>query len=125
LLARCLKLQRGIEVAFTEIDTDELFTRMFGAAKQDAGQAWGQIKGVCKVELKAIAREIKEVGKSVSLNDISQESGRTMIRLSRAGSAATLTALTPITISTAESVINSAMDEVRDSVVKAVGFYLL
>ena len=112
-------------MAFTEIDTDELFTRMFGAARTDAGQAWPQLRGICKIELKAIARQIKEIGKSVSLGEISQESGRTLLRLSRNHAVLVVAAMTSLTISVAESIIHSALGEIRGTVATAVGFDLL
>lgn len=113
------------EMAFTEIDTDELFARMFGAARADAGQAWPQLRGICKIELKAMARQIKEVGKGVLLGEISQESGRALLRLSRSHAALIVTAMTAQTISAAESIINSALGEIRGTVTDAVGFDLL
>lgn len=112
-------------MAFTEIDTDDLFTHMFRAAREDAGAAWPQLRGICKIELKAMARQIKEVGKGVSLDEISQEAGRSLLRLSRNHAILVVSAMTSQTMSTAESIINSAVGEVRGTVASAVGFDLL
>ena len=112
-------------MAFTDIDTDELFSRMFGAARGDAGQAWQQLRAICKIELKAIARQIKEIGKGVSSGEISQESGRTLLRLTQSNAVLIVAAMTSQTMATAESAINSALVEIRGTVNDAVGFGLL
>ncbi|MCW5751134.1 MAG: hypothetical protein KIT81_08300 [Alphaproteobacteria bacterium] len=112
-------------MAFTDIDTDALFSAMFGAARREAGDAWPELRGICKIELKAIARQIKEVGKSVSVQDVTPEAGRAILRLSRANSGMVLAAMTPQTIATIDRVMGSALAEVREPVRAAMGFDLL
>ncbi len=111
-------------MAFTEIDTDDLFARMFGAARADANPAWQQVRNICKIELKAFARQIKEIGKGVALGEISEDSGRTMLRLSRNHTVLLLSAMTALTAASAESIVNAALAEVRGSVAGALGFEL-
>lgn len=112
-------------MAFTDIDTDTLFASMFGAARKEAGDAWSQLRGVCKIELKAMARQIKEVAKSVSTKEITPEVGRTILRLSRTNSITAIAAMTPLTFASVERVVTTATGEVRDAVAKAVGLELL
>jgi hypothetical protein len=112
-------------MAYTEIDTDSLFARMFGAAREDARSNWNDIRGILKVELKATARQIKELGKGVALGDLPQEQARLLVRLTRSHIATVLASATSLTIVTADLAVGAALDAVREDVNKAVGFYLL
>lgn len=112
-------------MAYTEIDTDSLFARMFGAAREDARSSWNDIRGILKVELKATARQIKELGKGVALGDLPQEQARLLVRLTRAHIATVLASATSLTIVAADLAVGAALDAVREDVNKAVGFYLL
>jgi|GEM_PF-4861088 len=112
-------------MAYTDIDTDSLFARMFGAAREDARSSWNDIRGILKVELKASARQIKELGKAVALGDLPQEQARLVVRLARSHIATVLASATSITIVTADLAVGAALDAVREDVNKALGFYLL
>ncbi len=85
-------------MAYTEIDTDSLFARMFGAAREEARSSWNDIRGILKVELKGTARQIKELGKGVALGDLPQEQARLVVRLTRSQIATVLASATALTI---------------------------
>lgn len=112
-------------MAYTDIDTDDLFTRMFGAAREDARASWEAIRGVLKIELKGLARELKELGKGVALGDIAQEQARLVLRLQRGHIATLVAALTPGTMPVVEGAVAAALEAVRPSVNAAVGFDLI
>ncbi|MBX3455905.1 hypothetical protein [Ferrovibrio sp.] len=112
-------------MAYTEIDTDSLFARMFGAAREESRDSWSSIRGLVKVELKSLARKIKEAGKAVATGDISEENARLLLRLDRVQIATVVAATSAITLPAAERAIGSSIDAVRESVNGALGFYLL
>lgn len=112
-------------MAYTEIDTDSLFARMFGAAREDARSSWNDIRGILKVELKGMARQIKELGKGVALGDLPQEQARLVVRLNRAHIATVLASATALTVTSADLAVGAALDAIREEVNGALGFYLL
>ncbi len=112
-------------MAYTEIDTDSLFARMFGAAREDSRDIWSSIRGVVKVELKSLARKIKEAGKGVAAGDITEEHARLLMRLERAQIATVVAATTAVTLPAVERAVGSALEAAREGVNGALGFYLL
>ncbi|MBM3572249.1 MAG: hypothetical protein FJX52_07805 [Alphaproteobacteria bacterium] len=98
---------------------------MFFAAKPAAGDDWNQIRGLMKIELKSLARQIKEIGKGVTGNDVSQKTAVVLMQAVRANAAVLIAAVTPITLPRAESAINAALGAIEDTVNRALGFELV
>lgn len=109
-------------MAFTDLDTDHLFSQMFGAAKSAAGADWDQVRGLMKIELKSMGRQIKEVGKGVATGDINQKTAQALVHMMRNGGAAMLAAMSTLTLARAEKIVDSALGAIRDTVNGAVGF---
>lgn len=112
-------------MAYTEIDTDTLFSSMFAAAREDSRGAWDQIRGVLKIELKGLARQIKELGKGVALGDIPQDQARLLMRLQCGHIADLVASVTTVTVPVGEMAVASALEAVRAQVNSAVGFALV
>lgn len=112
-------------MAYTDIDTDILFAKMFGAAREDAGGDWSQIKGVFKIELKTLSRQIKEIGKAVALGEMTEAAARAFMRAVRQSMAMLVAATTILTFEAAERIVMSSLEAVDGMVNGAVGFALI
>ena len=112
-------------MAFTDIDTDTLYSRMFSAAHSDNKQVWERVRTVLKVELKGLARQIKELGKAVAAGDISGNEAAAVMRLQADHSALIVAAFTSAKLPEAEAAISTSLAAIRDSVNAAVGFSLV
>jgi len=112
-------------MAYTDIDTDDLFSHMFGAARDEAKDSWSSVKGILKIELKSLAREIKEIGKGVALNEISEMEGQLLLRLVRQNVASVAASTTSLTLPKAEIIVASALESISASVNGALGFSLI
>jgi hypothetical protein len=111
-------------VAFTDIDTDALYARMFAAAQAENRAAWPQLRTVLKIELKGLARQIKELGKAVASGDLSAAEASAVMRLQGQHSALIVASFTEAKLPAAEAAIGAAFDAARDGVNAAAGFAL-
>ena len=112
-------------MAFTDIDTDSLYSRMFSAAQADDRAAWPQIRTVVKIELKGLARQIKELGKAVSAGDLAASDAAAVLRVQSQHSAVIVASFSAAKLQSAEAAIGAGIDAVRDDVNAAVGFALV
>jgi hypothetical protein len=112
-------------VAFTDIDTDSLYSRMFSAAQADDRAAWPQIRTVVKIERKGLARQIKELGKAVSAGDLTAGDAAAAMRLQSQRSAVVVASFSVANLHAAEGAIGAGFDAVRDDVNAAVGSALV
>ena len=96
-------------MAITDIDTDTLYSRMFSAAHSDNRQVWERVRTVLKVELKGLARQIKELGKAVAAGDMSGSEATAVMRMQTEHSALIVAAFTTAKLSEAESAIGVKM----------------
>ena len=112
-------------MAFTDIDTDSLYSRMFSAAQADDRAAWPQIRTVVKIELKGLARQIKELGKAVSAGDLTAGDAAAAMRFRSQRSAVVVASFSVANLHAAEGAIGAGFDAVRDDVNAAVGLALV
>lgn len=112
-------------MAFTDLDTDHLFSQMFFAAKPAAGGDWDQIRGLMKIELKSMGRQIKEIGKGVAAGDITQKTAQALIQMMRNSAAVMLASMSALMLARAEKIVDSALGGIRDTVNGALGFEVM
>lgn len=112
-------------MAFTDIDTDALYARMFAAAQAENRAAWPQMRAVLKIELKGLARQIKELGKAVAANDLTSTEAAAAMRLQAQHSALIVASLTEAKLPATEAAIGAGLDATRDDVNAAAGFALV
>ena len=112
-------------MAFTDLDTDTLYSRMSSAAQADDRAAWVHIRTIVKIELKGLARQIKELGKAVSAGDLAASDAAAVLRVQSQHSAVIVASFSAAKLQSAEAAIGAGIDAVRDDVNAAVGFALV
>lgn len=112
-------------MAFSDLDTQDLFRHMLDGARAEAAGAWQEVKGLLRVELRALARNIKDLGKAVAQGHVAEQSAVLVMRIHKNNLVALAATLTTIVHATAERIVNAALALVRDTVNRALGFALL
>ncbi len=107
------------------IDISKLVEDMLNAAKGVLTKQWPEIKDYAEMEMKKIAESIAAIERMKLAGKISEEKARLQLDIQKNATRSVLLAVEGIGIVSAEQAINAALNVVRDTVNKAVGWALL
>ncbi len=107
------------------LSVSNLFPPMFDAAKDIAGSGWSEIRATVKIEFKALAKRIKEIGKAFAAGEITQKTARLLMKMVRNNVIAAIALVTNQVLITAERIVNAALKVIKDVVNTAIGFVLI
>ena len=107
------------------LSVSNLFPPMFAAAKDIAGSGWDEIRATVKIEFKAVAKRIKEIGKALANGEINQSTASMLMKMVRNNVIGAIALVTNQVLITAEKIVNGALKVIRDVVNTAVGFAIL
>ncbi len=114
-----------MSVNLEALSVSALFPPMFSAAKDIAGSGWEEIRAVVKIEFKALAKRIKEIGKAFVEGEINKATAKMLMKMVRNNVVAAISLVTNQVMIVAEKIINAALKVIRDVVNTALGFAIL
>ena len=107
------------------IDISKLAEDMLNAAKGPLTKQWPDIKDYAETETKKIAESIAAIERMKLAGKITEEKARLQIDIQKNATRTVLLTVEGIGIVSAEQAINAALNVVRDTVNKAIGWTLL
>jgi len=107
------------------LSVSNIFPPMMVAAKDVAAGAWDDIKTTIKIEFKAVAKRIKEIGKAFKNNEINQKTAKMLMKMVRNNVISAIALVTNQVLVAVEKIVNAAMKIIRDVVNTAIGFPLI
>jgi soluble cytochrome b562 len=107
------------------IDISKLAEDMLNAAKGPLTKQWPEIKDYAEMEMKKIAESIAAIEKMKLAGKITEEKASLQIDIQKNATRTVLLAVEGIGLVSAEQAINAALNVVRDTVNKAIGWALL
>ncbi len=107
------------------IDTSKLAEDMLNAAKGILTKQWPEITNYAETETKKIAESIAAIERMKLAGKITEEKARLQLDIQKNATRTVLLTVEGIGIVTAEQAINAALNVVRDTVNKAIGWTLL
>jgi len=108
-----------------KIDVSKLSLDMLNAAKIVLLQEWPEVQNYAKTEFKKIAEDIAMI-QEMKLNDeITEERARLHLEIQKNATRTVLLAIQGLGIIAVEQAINAALDVVKGTVNKALGWDLL
>ncbi len=107
------------------LSVSNLFPPMFAAAKDIAGGAWAEIRATIKIEFKAVAKRIKEIGKAIANGEITASTAKLLIKMVRNNVISAIALVTNQVLITAEKLVNAALKVIKGVVNTAIGFAVL
>ena len=107
------------------LSVSNLFPPMFAAAKGVAGSGWEEIRATVKIEFKAVAKRMKEIGKAFAQGEINKTTAKMLMKMVRNNVVAAIALVTNQILITAERIVNAALRVIKDVVNTAIGFAIL
>ncbi len=107
------------------IDVSELVANMLKAAKQALGNKWPEAKDFAESEFKKIGEAILFIEKQRLSGKMSDEKARLHLEIQKNASKTVLLTLEGLGILAVEAAINAALNVIKDTVNKALGFALI
>lgn len=107
------------------INIQEVFKLMTGAAKEVLKEHWKEIKPFAEQEFKSYARNIHLIGKLKLKGEISLEQSQYYLKIQRSSIRTVLLTIEGLGIIAVENAINAAINIVRDTVNKTIGWSLI
>ncbi|MCW8914814.1 MAG: hypothetical protein OQK24_03055 [Magnetovibrio sp.] len=114
-----------MSVNLQALDTGKLFTSMFSAAEGAAKSGWVDIKSSVRIELKAVATRIREIGKAVKTGEADASDAKLLMKMVKNNVIAALAMVTNIVLVTAEKIVNAALKAIKQVVNTAIGFPIM
>ncbi len=114
-----------MSVDINALSVSNIFPPMFEAAKNIATDAWDDIRTTVKIEFKALAKRIKEIGKAFAAGEINQKTAKLLMRMVRNNVIAAIALVTNQVMIAAEKLINAALKVIKSVVNTAIGFPLV
>lgn len=107
------------------ININEVFKQMVGAAKEVLSEHWTEIKPFAEQEFKSFARNISLIGKLKIKKKITLEQAKHHLEIQRSSIRIVLLTMKGLGIIAVENAINAAISIVRDTVNKTIGWALI
>jgi len=107
------------------LSVSNIFPPMFAAAKDIAGDAWADIRTTVKMEFKALAKRIKEIGKAFAGGEINQTTAELLMKMVRNNIVSAIALVTNQVLIAVEKIVNAALKVVQNVVNTAIGFPLV
>ncbi len=114
-----------MSVNLKALNVSTIFPPMLTAAKDVAGSSWGEIRSVVKIEFKALAKRIKEIGKAFANGEINKATAKMLMKMVRNNVTAAIALVTNQVLIMIEKIVNAALKIVRDVVNTALGVAVL
>ncbi|MDN3669151.1 hypothetical protein QWY93_07405 [Echinicola jeungdonensis] len=108
-----------------EIDTEELLKNMIKGAKGVLKKHWKEAEPFAEQELKVLAENLKLIGKLKLEGKINEAQAKHYFEIQKSSVRIVLLTIEGLGILAVEDAINSALDAVRDTVNRALGWSLL
>lgn len=107
------------------IDIESIANQMIEAAKGVLGDKWGEARQFAESEAKKFAQNMADIAAWKLSGDITEEQAKVLIRLHQRSMKMVLTALEGISLAMAERAINAAIDVIRGTINRALGWDIL
>lgn len=114
-----------MSVNLKALNVSAIFPPMLGAAKDVAGSSWDDIRSVVKIEFKALAKRIKEIGRAFANGEINKVTAKMLMKMVRNNVTAAIALVTNQVMIMVEKIVNAALKIVRDVVNGALGVAIL
>ncbi|MBL4674754.1 MAG: hypothetical protein JKY70_00875 [Mucilaginibacter sp.] len=109
----------------SSLDFSNLFSDMLGAAKTQLADKWPAVESLATSSIKTLAQSLIEI-EDMSLNKtITKEQATLLLDLHKNTAKMVLLSVEVIGIVAAEQAINAALDIVKDTINKTIGFGLI
>ena len=107
------------------INTGDLVRAMVQAAKSSLGDDWPEARMFVEAESEKYAESLKRIVTWQQEGKIDEEEANSLLRLHNRSMKMVLTAAKGISLKMAERAVNAALDAVRNTVNRAIGWQLL
>jgi hypothetical protein len=107
------------------LEVDSLCEAMLLAAEHSLQKQWPKVRGVAGAQFRQIAEAVASVEQRRLSGTIDEEVARMELEMLRNASEATLAEVKGMSTLAAEAAINAALDAIKSTVNKALGFGLL
>lgn len=107
------------------LNIQQLLNDMLAAFKTTVAGDWSSMHVAVQQELKTIAQSFVEIQKMQSAHQINQEQAKLMIAEEKDRTKAALLTLEGLSELTVQNGLNAALNAIKDTVNKAIGFTLL
>lgn len=107
------------------LSVSNIFPPMLAAAKDVAGDAWDEIRTTLKIEFKAVAKRIKEIGKAFEKGEINQKTAKMLMKMVRNNVISAIALVTNQVLIAVEKIVNAAIKIIQNVVNTAIGFPLV
>ncbi len=109
----------------TKINTEDLAKDMLAAAKAVFSEKWPDVKKFAESESGKFAGSMAEIALWKTKNEISEDEASSLANLHKRSMKMVFTSLEGISLAVAEKAVNAAIDVIRDTVNKAIGWAIL
>ena len=106
------------------LNVTTLFPQMVEAGKSAAGAGWDDIRTTVRIELKVLARRLKELARAVASGEFDEEDARMYFIGIRNNTIAAIALVTNAVHIAAEKIINAVLGVIKQAVNTALGFSL-
>lgn len=107
------------------INTGDLVRAMMQAAKSSLGDDWPEARKFVEAESEKYAESLKRIVIWQQKGEIDEEEAHSLLRLHNRSMKMVLTSARGISLKMAERAVNAALDAVRNTVNRAIGWQLL
>jgi hypothetical protein len=107
------------------LNFDRLLNEMIDAAKQSLGKHWEGIKDTAIISFKTLTLNLVEIEKMRVSKSITEEKARLLVGMQKDAVKIALATEKGLSLLAAEAALNAAIDVVRETVNKAIGFAIL
>jgi hypothetical protein len=107
------------------IDISNLIPKMLGAAQKVLVASWDEAKDYAETEFKKFSISLEDIGKLYAEGRISEQRAKLHIEFQKNAMQTVLLTIEGLGIIAVQNAINAAIDVVKDTVNRAIGFTLL
>lgn len=109
----------------SDINVEELVKQMLEAAKGVFNEKWPEVKKFAESESKKFIVNMAEIALWKESNEITEDEAKSLVGLHKRSMKMVFTALEGISLAMAEKAINAAIDVIRQTVNRAIGWAIL
>lgn len=109
-----------------ELNFDNLFSALLGAAEQEFGEGWNSIKKYAPAEFKKIATQLLDIAENVAKyhmdnsQGFSPETGKLLIKMQITATEGVLVAVSTLTLIAVQNAINKMLDVLKNAFTELV-----
>jgi hypothetical protein len=109
----------------SDIDLNDMLKQMVQSVRKVLKSSWKEVKPFAEQQLRSFIENIRLIDELKSKGKITEEKARLHLSIQREAARTVLLTIEGIGILTAENAINSAIQVIRTTVNKAIGWVLL